>query len=288
MGVFQDNKRKIPNAIATDLCYSVHNLVDPLNMAFEMRNASAQTFDVGFLPGASLGDLYDQSIVNSNSLSQQAYTSKIYDQFGNFDPMLPWQDTNGGAFNIADATGVALDHFDAPTQHKGAEMYYNVPGWSNGLFGQDFVAAFVLREELNPNNQRAVLQARDGGLGVYVDIQYRSAGQYRIFYEFNNFASPIVGGYQINIGANSTNFWLFTFAYIQGVGKLYIQNVERPDNWSGSWNITSGNGLSLSHRINSSLGKINDIKTLIIKGGQDLSAFDLSAWNQDLMTKHNI
>jgi len=154
---------------------------------------------------------------------------------------------------------------------------------------QDWIITCVLDKELNGNNQRLNIGVRGSGSNVF-GLQLMTNGVGYVVYDrlTNNVGVP-----DFSFTYPYTDvFKVFTFAKIGGVVRVYVDDLEKTKGTLELYTQTSllsENTIVLGSRSypSSGAGKITNYKHLKVLTG-DLSSFNLSAYNQAIMTKYGI
>jgi hypothetical protein len=269
-----------------DLAYSCFKIIPEATTPFSVINNLSVVTPIGFD-----GDFMDKSQITAASNGALTRLSTFPDQAGNFPTLI---NAHGNALVATDSSGDALDYLNDPDQEGG--MYFNTT-FPNLQMSNDYIVWYVMRNETQINNQRANFHIRTGtgasnGSGLTVAM-YPSGNNYAIGVIHN--APPTNSSFSeirflVNRLANVSNFWLFTFAKIGGVLKMYINNVEQTGDTTNELVFGYASGIYIGVRDSSSGagGKINDFQSLIMKRGRDLSNYNLSRKNIELMQLHGI
>jgi hypothetical protein len=88
--------------------------------------------------------------------------------------------------------------------------------------------------------------------------------------------------------AKPSQFALYTFTRISGVYNLYINNVLQVSDGGVESVLGAETGITLGYRAGQASGKINDVQTFSALYNNDLSAFDVSAYNTTYMNIHGL
>ena len=153
---------------------------------------------------------------------------------------------------------------------------------------QDWIITCVLDKELNPFNQRLNLGIRGAGSNLF-GLQLIKGNGYVVYDRLTDglgvpdfsFTYPLTDVFKV-----------FTFSKIGGVIKVYLDDLEKTKGTLSAYTQTNGitqNTIVLgsgSYPGNDN-GKITNYKHLKVLTG-DLSSFNLSTYNQAIMTKYGI
>ena len=154
---------------------------------------------------------------------------------------------------------------------------------------QDWIITCVLDKELNVNNQRLNIGVRGAGANTFA-LQLRNNGTGYVTHDRLTAGADLD---DFSFAYPQTDpFKLLTFAKINGVVTPYINNVSAAKgtgNFSTWTSQISENTIVLGSRGYPSpgAGKITNYKHLKVLTG-DLSSFNLSGYNQAIMTKYGI
>jgi len=154
---------------------------------------------------------------------------------------------------------------------------------------QDWIITCVLDKELNMSNQRINIGVRGTGSNLF-GLQLKGGNGYVVYDRLTDglgipdfsFTYPFTDVFKV-----------FTFAKIGGVVKVYVNDLEKTKGAESFYTKTDGitqNTIVLGSRSYpySSAGKITNYKHLKVLTGEDLSSFNLSGYNQAIMTKYGI
>jgi len=269
-----------------DLAYSCFKIIPEATTPFSVINNLSVVTPIGFD-----GDFMDKSQITAASNGALTRLSTFPDQAGNFPTLI---NAHGNALVATDSSGDALDYLNDPDQEGG--MYFNTT-FPNLQMSNDYIVWYVMRNETQQNSQRANFHIRTGtgvSTGSGLTVAMRPVGNNYAIGVIHN-APPTNGSlseirFVVNRLANVSNFWLFTFAKIGGVLKMYINNVEQTGDTTDETVFGYASGIYIGVRDSSSGagGKINDFQSLIMKRGRDLSNYNLSRKNIELMQLHGI
>jgi hypothetical protein len=103
----------------------------------------------------------------------------------------------------------------------------------------------------------------------------------------------MIADYRFSI--SNPSFKLVTFRYVGGVLSVYINNilVTLTSGASGypigmSTGLIGKINLGATRGIGGNIGKVNKYKHLSILSGSDLSSFDVSVYNLEIITRYSI
>jgi hypothetical protein len=152
---------------------------------------------------------------------------------------------------------------------------------------QDSIISVILKDELNPNNQRANIIIRGSGNNLFAMQLTATAGN--VLY---NRPEGGVGDYGFSY-SNDGVFKLMTFERRGGVNKFYINNTEITTTAaSGTYTIWTADALEnqviLGSRNQSTAGKITKYQHLGVIVGEDATNLNISDYNTFLMVKYGM
>lgn len=165
-------------------------------------------------------------------------------------------------------------------------------------FLNDWIITIVLNGEENSNNQRANLTiATSTKVVLAFQIATSSTSTYAtLLYEKNvsTIATNMIADLKFNI--SNPNFKLVTFRYVGGVLSAYTNNtlVTLTNANADAYTIGMSTGLigkinlGATRGIGGNIGKVNKYKHLSILSGPNLSSFDISAYNLEIITRYSI
>jgi len=269
-----------------DLAYSCFKIIPEATTPFSVINNLSEVTQIGFD-----GDFMDKAQITAASNGALTRLSAFPDQAGNFPTLI---NAHGDALVATDASGDALDYLNDPDQKGG--MYFNTT-FPNLQMSNDYIVWYVMRNETQANSQRANFHIRTGTAasnGSGLTVAMRPFGNNYIIGVIHN-APPTNSlnseiRFVVNRLANVSNFWLFTFAKIGGVLKMYINNVEQTGDTTDEvvFGYASGIYIGVRDSASGAAGKINNFQSLIMKRSRDLSNYNLSRKNIELMQLHGI
>lgn len=224
--------------------------------------------------------------IETNAAGALATSPLLYDQTGNgFD--IP-QTNKTYQPNLTDASGTALDYLEIQTQGKGYWLPAGtkIPPSTSG----DYIITLVARNFTGGNNQRNVFFVKTSSTDLFAWNIKINGSQYLIDYLKDVESASTPTGGCTYIPTNSMEWTLFTWSVIGGVVRLYINGVEKT---LGAGNYAPDsrgtNGLAIALRpVSFGVSSTHDFKTLIMHTGPDLSSFNLSGFNADLIASQNI
>jgi len=153
---------------------------------------------------------------------------------------------------------------------------------------QDWIITCVLDKELNGNNQRLNIGVRGTGSNLF-GLQLNGGNGYVVY---DRLATGS-GDPDFSFTYPYTDvFKVFTFTKIGGIVKVYVNDLEKTkgaQSWLTTTNLIAQNTIVLGSRYypGEGAGKITNYKHLKVLTG-DLSSFNLSVYNQAIMTKYGI
>jgi len=201
--------------------------------------------------------------------------------------------------------GIKLENANVSNQFKmivsGGVVYLDDFGGVNSIsfyrtinMSQDWVISFIMKDELNTNNQRANISIKQNITNmVGVAVQRITATNARLSFVIDRDESLIA---PINTADSYFDFdhslySLITLSRIGGVIKAQLNNVDKTltaGGFSTTVRENAGNAVTLGARQQNGEGKITKYKYLGLRLGGNLSAFSLSSFNTAIMTKYSI
>jgi hypothetical protein len=251
--------------------YSVYDITGNATNSIMISNDSLSEIDIPFNAG-----FIDTSLITSHSSGNYSTVTTFYDQVGGSDLT---ESTKIYQPRITDASGTSLTYLDDYGERVGLNNltnyeYYDLTG--------DFIFQYVMNDETQGNNQRQNFSHVKTGNNI--SVGFRVSG------------SNYIIGIRVD-GVNLANRWivtkpsqfsLYTFTGIGGVYNLYINNVLQTSDGGVEDVSGAGPGITLGYRGGQTSGKINDVQTFSALYNNDLSAFDVSAYNTTYMNIHGL
>jgi len=197
--------------------------------------------------------------------------------------------------------GTKLENTNVLYQFKmivsGGVVYLDDFGENNSLsfyrtinMSQDWVISFIMKDEVNNNNQRCNVSVKQNDTNmVGIAISRMTATNARLSFTINRIESNGVADSYFDF--NHILYSLITLSRIGGVIKAQLNNVDKTLTAGGSTTFShyqEVNSITLGARGQNLAGKITKYKYLGLRLGGDLSAFSLSSFNTAIMTKYSI
>jgi len=153
---------------------------------------------------------------------------------------------------------------------------------------QDWVITCILDKELNYNNQRLNIGVRGTGSNLFA-LQLNGGNAYVVYDRITGSSEQLDFSFTYPY---TDVFKVFTFSKIGGIVKAYVDDLEKTKGslyWDTMTEQMVENSIVLGSRRypNADRGKITNYKHLKVLTG-DLSSFNISAYNQAIMTKYGI
>ena len=180
---------------------------------------------------------------------------------------------------------------------NGTNPYDNNSAQSMSLQGNhnldvtnDWIVSIVLEKELNGNNQRQNVGIQGIDKQLFC-LSINTAGLCTYLFNRTTYSYSLIGDGSFSI-PTTTVFRLLTFSFIGGVFRAYLNNTEKtlgaPNETYTLGLLKNNNVVVLGNRGDNTTGKINKYKHLGLVAGADLSGFDISAYNAEIMSRYGI
>ena len=255
----------------------------PVNNAFDVRRSTdnvTQTFNYTQL----IDGTYDTFLTGGAT----GYISKWY----------------GDNYNLTNTNTTYQPKLISNSGNPYSYSYGTAPFGGNTLlcdhnikFLNDWIVTIVLNGEENNNSQRANLTiATSSKVVLAFQIETSSTSTFAtLLYEKNVSAigTNMIADYRFSI--SNPSFKLVTFKYIGGVLSVYVNNVlVTLTSGASGYEIRMSTGLigkinlGATRGIGGNVGKVNKYKHLSIVSGSDLSSFDVSSYNSEIITRYSL
>jgi hypothetical protein len=246
---------------------------------------------------------------SSDNVTQTFNYTQIID--GTYDTFLTSGSTGfiskwyGDNYNLTNTNTINQPKLISNSGNPYSYSYGTAPLGGNALlcdhnikFLNDWIVTIVLNGEENNNSQRANLTiATSTKVVLAFQIATSSTSTYAtLLYEKNvsTIATNMIADLKFNI--SNPNFKLVTFRYVGGVLSAYTNNTLVTLTNANADPYTIGMSTGLIGKINlgairnigGNIGKVNKYKHLSIVSGNDLSSFDISAYNQEIITRYSL
>lgn len=285
-GILQQIKNRVSGTYLLDLypnaalAYSMLRLKGTASNSLRASEVGLSEQDIALgsveIDGASLTTFADGAL---------ATATKWIDQSGNF-VNLP-QTTKANQPNITDASGNSLGYIDTTNDYSADVKSLITTNSGRPATNADYVLAVVFKNNTSSTTDSAVFCVKNSDSDSIGFNIRRSGGNYLVDVARNVTLNPTSG---FTIARGLTDWVLLTITVIGGTLTCYADGVSQSKGTGGTVDIRGASGVWTARRniIPTTQPRWIHLKTIVMYSDSDLSAFDITSFNNEMKTIHGI